>query len=167
MWDVSLPADRALDHKHPDIILTLKESNTIEMACCYDSLLEEREKEKQQKYEELAADIALQFLGHKVKSVPLVIGDLGSIGSWRSHWTVPNSSHQRVGSSPVLHADKGILYLSTRISETAPFRMSLAHWIKQFPVQVPEVDTLRGESHQHLAGTTQEVRPTKGNSRQQ
>ena len=52
----------------------------LEMACCYDSLLEEREMEKRQKYEELTADLALQFLGHKVKSVPLVIGDLGSIG---------------------------------------------------------------------------------------
>ena len=44
-------------------------------------LLKERQKEKQQKYEQLAADLALQFPGNKVKSTPLVIGDLGSIGS--------------------------------------------------------------------------------------
>ena len=84
MWDVSLPTDWVLVHRHSDITLTLKESNStllLEMACCYDSLLEEREKEKRQKHEELAADLVLQFpCKKKVKSVPLVIGDLGSIG---------------------------------------------------------------------------------------
>ena len=47
MWDVSSPTDRALVHWRTDITLTLKESKTtllLEMACCYDSLLEEREK---------------------------------------------------------------------------------------------------------------------------
>ena len=61
MLDVSLPTNRVLEHQCRDVTLTLKESKVtllLEMACCYDSLLEEREKEKRQKHEELAADLA-------------------------------------------------------------------------------------------------------------
>jgi len=45
---------------------------------------------------------------------------------------------QRAGGSPVLHADKGTL-LEYKNSEATPLRMSLAHWIKQFPAQVSQV----------------------------
>jgi len=38
----------------------------------------------------------------------------------------------------MLHADKGTLF-KYKNSEAAPFRMSLAHWIKQFPAQVSQV----------------------------
>ena len=130
MWDVSLPTDWVLVHRHSDITLTLKESNStllLEMACCYDSLLEEREKEKRQKYEELAADLALQF--------PCKISEISATGNRRPGFhRGPGKGirqHQNLHSqcSPVLQADKCTLF-EYKNSETTPFRMSLVHWIK-------------------------------------
>jgi len=45
-------------------------------------------------------------------------------------------------------ADKGTLF-EYKNSEAAPLRMSLAHWIKQFPAQasVSSPPKHRGESH--------------------
>ena len=83
LWDVCHPTDREVEDRRPDLTLVLKEQNTVlllEMACAYDSILEEREDEKLAKYDDLAADLGLQFHGYRVKRVPLVIGDLGSIG---------------------------------------------------------------------------------------
>ena len=65
------------------MVLVLKEKRflyLLQMACAFDSLVEEREKEKANKYEELAADMAVHQPGYKVTVVPIVIGDLGSIG---------------------------------------------------------------------------------------
>ena len=118
MWDVSLPTDRALVHRRPDITLTLNESNTtllLEMARCYDSLLEEREMEKQQKYEELAADLALQFLGNKVKSVPLVIGNLGSIGDLAKSLDSTKLFIPKEREAVLCSMQTRVLYSSTRI----------------------------------------------------
>ena len=118
MWDVSLPTDRALVHWRPDITLTLKESKTtllLEMACCYDSLLEERQKEKQQKYEELDADLALQFPGNKVKSVPLVIGDMGSIGSLAKSLESTKLFTPKEREAVLCSMQMRVLYSSTRI----------------------------------------------------
>lgn len=53
----------------------------LEMACEFDPLIEEWEKEKARKYEELAAGVATQYLGYKVRVLPLVIGNLGPVGS--------------------------------------------------------------------------------------
>ena len=36
----------------------------LEMACTFDSFVEEREQEKGRMYEELAADMAMQYPGH-------------------------------------------------------------------------------------------------------
>ena len=118
MWDVSSPTDRALVHWCPDITLTLKESKStllLQMACCYDSLLEERQKEKQQKYEQLAADLALQFPGNKVKSVPLVIGDLGSIGSLAKSLESTKLFTPKEWEAVLCSMQTRVLYLSTRI----------------------------------------------------
>ena len=118
MWDVSLSTDRALVHRRPDITLTLKESKTtllLEMACCYDSLIEERQKEKQQKYEELVADLALQFPGNKVKSVPLVIGDLGSIGNQAKSLESTKLFTPKEWEAVLCSMQTRVLYSSTRI----------------------------------------------------
>ena len=53
----------------------------FEMACAWEPLVLEREREKEAKYAELAADLASQFPGWKVELAPLVIGDLGSVGN--------------------------------------------------------------------------------------
>ena len=96
-WDPSVPTDRVLEHRRPDVVLTLKHKTKVfllEMACAFNPLIEEREKEKAGKYEELAADVAIQNPSHKVSVVPLVIGDLGSIASLASHsQSLESSTH--------------------------------------------------------------------------
>ena len=118
LWDPSIPTDRVLEHRRPDMVLTLKLRSTIllfEMACAYDSLLREREQEKANKYQELAADMACQNPGYSVKVVPLVIGDLGSIGGLaESLRTAPIFTPRQL--SAVLDAmQSSVIYASTRI----------------------------------------------------
>ena len=64
--DVSIPTDRDLTARRPDIIVYLKECNLaviLEVAVAWKTLLEEREKEKSNKYRELAADLATRHPG--------------------------------------------------------------------------------------------------------
>jgi len=78
--DVSIPTD--------DIIMYLKERNQIiilEVAVTWEPLLEEREKEKSNKYRELAADIAIQNPGWKVDVMAVVVGSLGALRSFREN----------------------------------------------------------------------------------
>lgn len=82
MWDPSIPTDRVLQERRPDVVLVLKDRREVlllEFACAFDPLVKEREREKLEKYQELAADVASQYPGYKVRVVPFVIGDLGSI----------------------------------------------------------------------------------------
>ena len=46
-------------------------------------LIEERQREKRGKYQELATDLATQWPGWKVQITPIVVGDLDSLGSLR------------------------------------------------------------------------------------
>lgn len=85
--DVSMPTDRQLEERRPDLILEIKGSKTIlilEVAVAWDPLVIERESQKRGKYSELAKDLAGQFRGWKVKVVPIVLGCLGSLGSFRA-----------------------------------------------------------------------------------
>ena len=62
----------------------------MEVACAWDPLVREREEEKRQKYQELAADLAVQNPGWKVSVAPIVIGDLGSMGKLRDELNATN-----------------------------------------------------------------------------
>ncbi len=50
-----------------------------DIACAWEPLVAEREKEKRRKYQELAADLAGQWGGYRVKVVAVVVGTLGLI----------------------------------------------------------------------------------------
>ena len=54
-----------------------------EVACTWVPLIEERQREKRGKYREQAADLATQWPGWNVQTTPVVVGDLGSLGSLR------------------------------------------------------------------------------------
>ena len=87
-WDICIPTDRFLRDRRPDLVVYLKRLRTLvifEMACAWEPLIKEREREKAAKYAELAADLATQFPGWKVEVAPLVIGDLGSVGELLTH----------------------------------------------------------------------------------
>ena len=86
--DVSMPTDHELTSRRPYIVVFLKESNQItilEVAVCWELLLEERKKKKSNKYWELAADLAIQHPGCKVDIFPVVVGSLGTLRSFREN----------------------------------------------------------------------------------
>ena len=64
--DVSMPTDRELTSRRQDVVVFLKGSNQItilEVAVCWEPLLEVQKKEKSNKYQELAVDLAIQHPG--------------------------------------------------------------------------------------------------------
>ena len=86
--DVSIPTDRDLTARRQDIIVYLKEHNQVvilEVAVAWETLLKEWEKEKSNKYQELAADLATQHPGWKVDILPIVVGSLGTLRSFRTN----------------------------------------------------------------------------------
>lgn len=117
-WDPSIPTDRVLEHRRPDMVLIQKDRKRVvlcEMACAYDSLVEERQKEKGRKYEELAADMATQYRGHRVIIAPLVIGDMGSIGNLAESLKKLDTFSPKQLSAVLLAMQTRVLYSSTRI----------------------------------------------------
>ena len=55
----------------------------MEVTCAWTSLVVAREKEKREKYEALATDIARLKPGWRVTVHPLVVGDLGSLAGFK------------------------------------------------------------------------------------
>lgn len=49
--------------------------------------MSEREKQKKSKYQELAADLATQWLGYMMMVTPVVVGDLGLVRGLKKHLT--------------------------------------------------------------------------------
>ncbi len=82
------PTMSAITERRPDILIRRYKNKTItilEVAAAYESCLEEREMEKRRKYQPLAADLAKQENGWRARCVPVVVGDLGTIGRLRSY----------------------------------------------------------------------------------
>ena len=118
LWDASIPTNRNLENRRPDMLVQLKKRKTIflfEMACAYDALVEERQSEKTGKYDELAADLAIQQRGYSVKVVALVIGDMGSIGNLADQLSSTQLFAPRHVCSIVRAMQQRVLYESTRI----------------------------------------------------
>ena len=92
--DVSVPTDRQLSATRPDLIVYLwrtKRIAILEVACAWELLVIVREKEKREKYQEFARDLATQHQGWKVSVYPLVVGDLASLAGFRRNSGRPTS----------------------------------------------------------------------------
>ena len=84
--DLTVPTDRQHSDRRPYLILYLKGERKIvilEGAVAWEPLLAERERQKADKYRELAADLATQHPVWRVVVVPIVIGCLGTLRSLR------------------------------------------------------------------------------------
>ena len=64
----------------------------MDVACAWDPLGRQRENEKNSKYQEMAADLAVQNPGWPVLVIPVVvhIGDLGSMAQLREELSGTN-----------------------------------------------------------------------------
>lgn len=84
--DQGIPTDRRVEHTRPDLKVTIKSKREIvlfEVAVAWEPLVQEREKEKKRKYKDLAADLAKQHEGYRVRVVPVVVGVLGQVVNLR------------------------------------------------------------------------------------
>ena len=84
--DVSVPTDRQLSATRPDLTVyswRTKHIAILEVACAWELVVIVREKEKREKYQEFARDLATQHQEWKVSVYPLVVKDLASLAGFR------------------------------------------------------------------------------------
>ncbi len=80
--DLCVPTSKVMKERKPDLVVRIDEEKRIsifEVACAWDSTVEKREIEKRAKYADLAADLAKQWQGYRVVTIPVVLGDLGLV----------------------------------------------------------------------------------------
>ena len=80
LWDFSIQTDHVIEARRPDLVLVDKEriSKIIDFAVPGDSRIEEKEKGKTEKYQDLGRELQ-KIWNVKVKIIPLVVGSLGAI----------------------------------------------------------------------------------------
>ena len=81
MWDFSIQTDHVIEARRPDLAAVDKKERSckiIDFAVPGDSRIEEREKDKIEKYKKLGRELQ-KIWNVKVKIIPLVVGSLGAI----------------------------------------------------------------------------------------
>ena len=80
--DQTIPTNRQIKERRPDVVLIDRRDSKIkvcDVACAWEPLVLEREREKKRKYRELAADLAGQWRGFKVDVIAVVVATLGLV----------------------------------------------------------------------------------------
>ena len=87
IWvDIVIPTDKVIDARRPDIVIfnkTTTEAWIIDIACAWEPLLLDREAQKVAKYLELAADLGRRERRWHIRTMAVVVGTLGTIGTPR------------------------------------------------------------------------------------
>ena len=81
MWDFSIQTDHVIEARRPDLLVVEKKERSckiIDFAVPGDSRIEEKEKDKIGKHQELGREIQ-KIWNVKVKIIPLVVGSLGAM----------------------------------------------------------------------------------------
>ena len=82
------PTDWKMTERRPDLVVKLEKerrATIFEVAIAWEPLVKERTKQKQRKYQELAAELARQWPGYRVKVVPVVLGSMGLVTDLQKH----------------------------------------------------------------------------------
>ena len=80
LWDFSIQTDHVIEARRPDMIIVEKKNNKcqiIDFAVPFDTRVDEKEKEKIFKYQDLARELK-KLWNKKVKVIPVIIGALGT-----------------------------------------------------------------------------------------
>ena len=81
MWDFSIQTDHVIESRRPDLVVVDKKERIckiIDFAVPGDSRIEEKKKDKIEKYQDLGRELQ-KIWTVKVKITPLVVGSLGAI----------------------------------------------------------------------------------------
>ena len=89
LWDFPIQTDHHIDHNKPDIVIYEKKKRDcwiIDVACPFDTRVEEKEQEKLTKYQDLRREINKLWNCRNVNTIPIVVGALGTVGKRLSKW---------------------------------------------------------------------------------
>ena len=89
LWDINIQCDNLIVARRPDLILIDKKEQKgiiIDIAVPADVRVEEKEKEKVEKYHDLKREIRRLWKLRDVGVVPVVIGALGSVSAEFDRW---------------------------------------------------------------------------------
>ena len=89
LWDINVQCDNVIEASRPDIIVIDKKERKgliIDIAVPADVRVEEKEREKVEKYQDLKREIGRLWNLKKVEVVPVVIGALGSVTKEFDRW---------------------------------------------------------------------------------
>ena len=81
LWDFIIQTDHVIEARRPDLVAVDKKDRSckiIDVGVPGDSRIEEKEKDKIEKYQDLGREIQKTW-NVKVKIIPLVVGSLGAI----------------------------------------------------------------------------------------
>ena len=81
LWDLSILTDHVIESRRPDLVVVDKKEKSckiIDFAVPRDSRIEEKEKDKIEKYQDLGRELQ-KIWNVKVKIIPLVVVSLGAI----------------------------------------------------------------------------------------
>lgn len=84
--DTTMPTDDEIIARRPDLIIRINSSKIIwilDVACTWEPLVSEREKEKMMKYRLLVSDMGRREPQWSVRTTAVVVGVLGAIGNLR------------------------------------------------------------------------------------
>ena len=89
MWDINIQCDNLTEARRPDLIVIDKKEQKgilIDTAIPADVRVEEKEKEKVEKYQDLKREVRRLWKLKNVEIVPVVIGALGSVSAEFDRW---------------------------------------------------------------------------------
>ena len=89
MWDINVQCDNLIETRRPDLIVIDKKEQKwiiIDIAVPADVRVEDKEKEKVEKYQNLKREIRRLWKLKNVEIVPVVIGALGSVSTEFDRW---------------------------------------------------------------------------------
>ena len=81
MWDFSIQTDHLIEARRPDLFVVDKKERSckvIDFAVPGDSRIEEKKKDKIEKYQDLGKELQ-KIWNVKMKIIPLVVASLGAI----------------------------------------------------------------------------------------
>lgn len=98
LWDFTIQTDHVIQARRPDIVVKekgLDHTWIIDIAVPGDSRIEEKEKEKIEKYQDLAREIQ-RLWQTSVNVIPVVVGALGAVGKLEEHLEMLDVSKKEV-----------------------------------------------------------------------
>ena len=113
LWDINIQSGNLIDARRHDLIVIDKKEQKgiiIDIAVPADVRVEEKEKEKVEKYQDLKKEIKRLWKLGNVEIVPVVVGALGSVSAEFERWMGKLGITCNVGVM-----QKSVLFRTTRI----------------------------------------------------